>query len=149
MVISSNGFAMEMVRAHILVLWLGVSLPLMLCLDWPILFSIDGKHPGCDQSYVGRREFSFTLENDIYLRFQSFDSATELESSIKEKCPFKIDIGPVYSVDVWCSIAKHINFFLSLILVFCIIRFSQVLGYLMNLCFSVAFKASCLCPIWQ
>ncbi|CAD6266862.1 unnamed protein product [Miscanthus lutarioriparius] len=59
----------------------------------------DGKHPGCDQSYVGRREFSFTLENDIYLRFQSFDSAAELESSIKEKCPFKIDIGPVYSVD--------------------------------------------------
>ncbi|RLN18053.1 DNA primase small subunit [Panicum miliaceum] len=38
-------------------------------------------------------------ENDIYLRFQSFDSAAELESSIKEKCPFKIDIGPVYSVD--------------------------------------------------
>ncbi|RCV18099.1 hypothetical protein SETIT_3G273400v2 [Setaria italica] len=59
----------------------------------------DGKHPGCDQSYVGRREFSFTLESDIYLRFQSFDSAAELESSIKEKCPFKIDIGPVYSID--------------------------------------------------
>ena len=65
-----------------------------------IFFSIDGKHPGCDQSYVGRREFSLTLENDIYLCFQSFDNATELESSIKEKCPFKIDIGPVYSVDV-------------------------------------------------
>jgi len=65
-----------------------------------IFFSIDGKHPGCDQAYVGRREFSLTLENDIYLCFQSFDNATELESSIKEKCPFKIDIGPVYSVDV-------------------------------------------------
>jgi hypothetical protein len=65
-----------------------------------ILLFLDGKHPGCDQSYVRRREFSFTLENDIYLRFQSFDSVAELESSIKEKCPFKIDIGPVYSVDV-------------------------------------------------
>ncbi|RLN23591.1 DNA primase small subunit-like [Panicum miliaceum] len=64
-----------------------------------LCYANDGKHPGCDQSYVGRREFSFTLENDIYLRFQSFDSAAELESSIKEKCPFKIDIGPVYSVD--------------------------------------------------
>ncbi|KAG2680893.1 hypothetical protein I3843_11G119700 [Carya illinoinensis] len=59
----------------------------------------DGKHPACDQSYFGRREFSFTLDNDIYLRFQSFNSASELENSIKEKCPFKIDIGPVYSVD--------------------------------------------------
>ncbi|KAL6549869.1 hypothetical protein OROMI_020357 [Orobanche minor] len=59
----------------------------------------DGKHPGCDQSYFGRREFSFTLENDIYVRFQSFNSGNELEKAIKEKFPFKIDIGPVYSVD--------------------------------------------------
>lgn len=60
----------------------------------------DGKHPACDQSYIGRREFSFTLDNDIYLRFQSFNCASELENGIKDKCPFKIDIGPVYSVDV-------------------------------------------------
>lgn len=59
----------------------------------------DGKHPACDQSYLGRREFSFTLDNDIYIRFQSFNTASELENSIKEKCPFKIDIGPVYTVD--------------------------------------------------
>lgn len=64
------------------------------------MLCVDGKHPACDQSYLGRREFSYTLDNDIYLRFQSFNSASELESSIKEKCPFKIDIGPVYSVDV-------------------------------------------------
>lgn len=62
--------------------------------------SVDGKHPACDKSYFGRREFSFTLDNDIYLRFQSFSNESELENSIKEKCPFKIDIGPVYSVDV-------------------------------------------------
>ncbi|GAB4857547.1 hypothetical protein Ancab_015455 [Ancistrocladus abbreviatus] len=59
----------------------------------------DGKHPACDQSYFGRREFSFTLDDDIYLRFQSFTSVAELENSIKEKSPFKIDIGPVYSVE--------------------------------------------------
>lgn len=59
----------------------------------------DGKHPACDQSYFSRREFSFTLENDIYLRYQSFNNVVQLENSIKEKCPFKIDIGPVYSVD--------------------------------------------------
>ncbi|XP_074563439.1 uncharacterized protein LOC141820057 [Curcuma longa] len=59
----------------------------------------DGKHPACDQSYFGRREFSFTLENDIYLRFLSFNNVVDMESSIREKCPFKIDIGPVYTVD--------------------------------------------------
>ncbi|KAL5989289.1 hypothetical protein ACLOJK_010179 [Asimina triloba] len=59
----------------------------------------DGKHPACDPSYIGRREISFTLDGDIYLRFQSFNNPVEFENSINEKCPFKIDIGPVYSVD--------------------------------------------------
>lgn len=64
-----------------------------------VLFA-DGKHPACDQSYFGRREFSFTLEKDIYLRFLSFNNVVDMESSIREKCPSKIDIGPVYTVDV-------------------------------------------------
>ncbi|KAH6790747.1 DNA primase POLA3 [Perilla frutescens var. frutescens] len=59
----------------------------------------DGKHPGCDHSQFERREFSFSLDNDMYLRFQSFNNVADLENAIKEKCPFKIDIGPVYSVD--------------------------------------------------
>ncbi|XP_076160106.1 DNA primase small subunit [Ptiloglossa arizonensis] len=44
-----------------------------------------------------RREFSFTLQDDIYLRFQSFKSAKELEHEIKRLLPFKIDIGAVYN----------------------------------------------------
>ncbi|KAI4369807.1 hypothetical protein MLD38_018211 [Melastoma candidum] len=59
----------------------------------------DGKHPGCNQTYFRRREFSFTLDNDIYLRFQSFSSLPDMEASIKQKRPFKIDLGPIYSVD--------------------------------------------------
>ncbi|KAH7652238.1 DNA primase small subunit protein [Dioscorea alata] len=55
-----------------------------------------GKHPACDPSYFGRREFSFSLGNDTYCRYQSFNSVTEFENSIKKNCPFKIDIGPVY-----------------------------------------------------
>ncbi|KAG6526515.1 hypothetical protein ZIOFF_016505 [Zingiber officinale] len=69
------------------------------CVDiyrW-LSYGNDGKHPACDQSYFGRREFSFTLENDIYLRFLSFNNVVEMESSIRKKCPFKIDIGPVYT----------------------------------------------------
>lgn len=64
---------------------------------------VDGKHPGCDQSYIGRREFSFSLSDDRLIRFLSFNTLSELERSIKEKCPIKIDIGPVYSVDVWTA----------------------------------------------
>ncbi|KAJ0105118.1 hypothetical protein Patl1_17541 [Pistacia atlantica] len=57
-------------------------------------------HPGCDNSYFGQKEFSFTLDNDTYLSFQSFNGASELENAIKEKCPFKIYIRPVYTVDM-------------------------------------------------
>ncbi|XP_057868724.1 uncharacterized protein LOC131075832 [Cryptomeria japonica] len=59
----------------------------------------DGKHPACDSSCYGRREFSFTLEHDIYIRFQSFQDAADMENSIREKCPHKIDIGAMYNVD--------------------------------------------------
>ncbi|KAI9117054.1 hypothetical protein K1719_012053 [Acacia pycnantha] len=45
------------------------------------------------------RWMSYGNDNDIFLRFQSFHSAAELENSIKVKCPLKIDIGPVYSVE--------------------------------------------------
>ncbi|XP_076938699.1 uncharacterized protein LOC143606980 isoform X1 [Bidens hawaiensis] len=62
-------------------------------------YANDRGHPSCDKSYFGRREFSFTLDNDIYVRFQSFEKASELEKAIKGQCPFKIDIGPVYTVD--------------------------------------------------
>lgn len=33
------------------------------------------------------------------MRYQSFANGTELKNAIKERCPAKIDIGPVYNVD--------------------------------------------------
>ncbi|XP_043703824.1 DNA primase small subunit-like [Telopea speciosissima] len=85
-------------NANYLKLYYGKLFPHIDIFKW-MSYGNDGKHPACDPSYFGRREFSFTLDNDIYLRFQSFNNAAELENSIKDKCPFKIDIGPVYSVD--------------------------------------------------
>ena len=45
-----------------------------------------------------RREFSFTLENDVYFRFQSFTSSDELKNKLISYCPKKIDIGAMYNV---------------------------------------------------
>ncbi|XP_050096448.1 DNA primase small subunit [Anopheles aquasalis] len=45
-----------------------------------------------------KREFSFTLQDDVYIRYQSFENQLELEREICAKAPFKIDIGPVFNI---------------------------------------------------
>lgn len=51
-------------------------------------------------NYFRNREFSFTLKDDIYLRYRSYADEVEMEKDIKAKCPYKIDIGAVYSCSV-------------------------------------------------
>ncbi|OXU26399.1 hypothetical protein TSAR_009767 [Trichomalopsis sarcophagae] len=51
-----------------------------------------------EASTFSRREFSFTLRDDIYIRFQSFNKIDDLKNEIKRLCPHKIDIGAVYNV---------------------------------------------------
>jgi DNA primase small subunit len=43
------------------------------------------------------REFCFTLENDKYIRYQSFKSSKEFEKRISKLNPIKIDIGGIYN----------------------------------------------------
>ncbi|XP_023341373.1 DNA primase small subunit [Eurytemora carolleeae] len=50
-----------------------------------------------DKNYLSHREFSFTLEGDIYLRYLTFTNQAEFEAALKKKCPIKIDIGAVYN----------------------------------------------------
>lgn len=64
-----------------------------------LAYGNDGKHPKSDASFFQRREFCFTLDGDIFVRYQSFKDAGEMAMALKERCPSKIDIGPVYNVD--------------------------------------------------
>lgn len=43
------------------------------------------------------REFSFTLKDDIYIRYRSYSSETEMTEDIKKMNPYKIDIGAVFT----------------------------------------------------
>ena len=48
-------------------------------------------------NYFLNREFSFTLADDVYVRYQSFKDQTELDEEMKKLKPQKIDIGAVYN----------------------------------------------------
>ncbi|BGP39961.1 p48 polypeptide of DNA primase [Rhodotorula kratochvilovae] len=43
------------------------------------------------------REFAFTLQNDAYLRYQSFATADDLKQEILRLNPSRFEIGPMYS----------------------------------------------------
>ena len=46
------------------------------------------------------REFSFTLQGDVYLRYNSFNNADDLKKQVCSLNPTRFEIGPVYSVRV-------------------------------------------------
>ncbi|RHY54516.1 hypothetical protein DYB34_012911, partial [Aphanomyces astaci] len=56
------------------------------------------KDASTPNTLISRREFSFTLENDQYIRYKAFRNADELKSEMKRLMPHKIDIGAVFSV---------------------------------------------------
>ncbi|KAL7677071.1 hypothetical protein ACOME3_003318 [Neoechinorhynchus agilis] len=56
-----------------------------------------GEQPALSKTF-SRREFSFTLDNDVYVRYLSYSNHIEFEKDLVSKCPRKIDIGAVFNV---------------------------------------------------
>ncbi len=52
------------------------------------------------RDFFARREFCFTMENDVFIRYLCFRDADEFAKAILAKLPHKIDIGPVFSAKV-------------------------------------------------
>ena len=46
------------------------------------------------------REFAFTLQGDVYLRYNSFNTADDLKKKICQLNPTRFEIGPVYTARV-------------------------------------------------
>jgi hypothetical protein len=55
------------------------------------------------KKYFAHREFSFTLEGDIYSRFNSFADCEGFRKHVIAGCPLKMDFGAVYNAPV-CSV---------------------------------------------
>ena len=53
--------------------------------------------PFIERDFFGRREWSFTIEDDIYIRYQSFKDKNEMIGAIQKRQPHKIDIGAVFT----------------------------------------------------
>jgi len=67
---------------------------------WQMLISFSFLFVAEDKNYFCNREFSFTLKDDVYLRYKSFANEKELKEEILRLNPYKIDIGAVYTTKV-------------------------------------------------
>ena len=65
------------------------------------------------KTYFVHREFSFTLKDDVYVRYQSFADQQELEKEILKRNPYKIDIGAVFTHKASETILISFPFFMD------------------------------------
>jgi DNA primase small subunit len=70
----------------------------------------DGKHARCDRAYAQNREFCFTLQGDIFVRYNSYADFDSLRKDLRTKVPGKIDIGPVFNYNPKNRLMYSANF---------------------------------------
>lgn len=51
------------------------------------------------QNHFKFREFSLTLQGDIYVRYQAYTGALEFRNALIDKVPIKIDVGAIYNMN--------------------------------------------------
>jgi len=56
-----------------------------------------GNSPGNKPDFFQRREFTFNLPGDIYVRYKCFRDADEFKRAVLADMPERIEIGPVYT----------------------------------------------------
>ncbi|TVY90510.1 DNA primase small subunit [Lachnellula willkommii] len=56
-------------------------------------------HSPTPSTDFGHREFAFTLQNDAYLRYQSFPTSDLLRKDVLRLMPSRFEIGPVYTTN--------------------------------------------------
>lgn len=65
---------------------------------WRYLFQWLNHSPNPTNDF-GHREFAFTLQNDAYLRYQSFPTSDHLRKDVLRLNPSRFEIGPVYTTN--------------------------------------------------
>ena len=53
----------------------------------------DSTNPAVKRDYFLRREFTFTMAEDVYIRYLCFRDQAGFEKAVNAKQPYKIDIG--------------------------------------------------------
>ena len=57
----------------------------------------DSRAPGNKADYFYRREFTFTLEGEVFVRYLCFRDAEGFADAVLKRLPERIEIGPVYT----------------------------------------------------